>query len=270
LLELGVLQRIAGDDDAYIRAASDQADALYDVRRRTLAGVLAAVRGPSTWPSAEAPSTLDERVRALALEQPTDSDEGRRTALRFALARRLLDDPVVYTSTLDPDTRSYFINQRGAMAARLSEATGLAIEQRAEGLALVDETGSLTDLALPAEGTDSHVTLLVAGFLAGCRDGSATRVDAGLVPDHDIVDFLRHAKERYGRYWRKSAREPGAERELAAIAVDRLERLRLIVKQSDGVRTLPALARFQLGEAETALPAARAPQTVDAFGPQSP
>lgn len=269
LLDLGVLHRIAGDDDAYIRSASDQADALYDVQRRILAGVLAAVRGPSTWPVAATPTTLDERLHALVDQHTTEGEEGRRTALRFALARRLLDDPVVYTALLDPDTRSYFINQRGAMAARLSEATGLSIEQRAEGLALVDETGALTDVAMPAEGTDAHVTLLVAGFLAGYRETSADDVDR--IRDYDIVDFLRNAKERYGRYWRKSAREPGAERELAAIAIERLEKLQLIARESDGVRTLPALARFKLGEITILEPAdARAPGTPDAFGLQSP
>jgi len=112
------------------------------------------------------------------------------------------------------------------MAARLSEATGLSIEQRAEGLALVDETGALTDVAMPAERTDAHVTLLVAGFLARSRETLVD--DTGQIREYDIVDFLRNAKERYSRYWRKSAREPGAERELAAIAVDRLEKPHLI------------------------------------------
>ena len=66
----------------------------------------------------------------------------------------------------------------------------------------------------------------------------------------DVVDFLREAKERYGRYWRKSAREPGAEHELAAIALERLEKLQLIARTADIVRPLPALARFALGDAE--------------------
>ena len=39
-------------------------------------------------------------------------------------------------------------------------------QQRAEGVALTDETGSLTDVAMPSEGTDAHVTLLVAEYLA--------------------------------------------------------------------------------------------------------
>ncbi|MFK0692651.1 TIGR02678 family protein [Mesorhizobium sp. IMUNJ 23033] len=254
LLGLGVLHRVAGDEETFVRAGGDQADALYDVQRRTLAGMLAAVRGPSTWAAQEAPVTLKERLRALIEEHVADSEEGRRTALRHQLARRLLDDPVVYVETLDTEARAYFFNQRGAMAARLCEAAGLVAEQRAEGLALVDEAGVLTDVAMPAEGTDAHVTLLVAEHLAtgqrqGRADGAGTAQAAGM-REHDIADFLHEAKGRYGRYWRKSAREPGAERELAAIAIDRLEKLQLVVRMAGVVQPLPALARFALGEAE--------------------
>jgi uncharacterized protein (TIGR02678 family) len=255
LLELGVLQRVAGDEEAFVHAGGDQADALYDVQRRMLAGILAAVRGPSTWPPEDAPATLDERLHALVDEHIADSDEGRRTALRHQLARRFLDDPVVYIETLDSESRAYFVNQRGTMAARLCDAAGLVAEQRAEGLALVDETGLLTDVAMPAEGTNAHATLLVAEFLAaGFRQqqtdiADAAQVFAGLTRD-GVVNFLREAKNRYGRYWRKSAREPGAERELADIAIERLEKLQLIVRNADTVRPLPALARFALGEAE--------------------
>jgi uncharacterized protein (TIGR02678 family) len=101
LLDLGVLQRVAGDEDGFVQGQAQQGDALYDVRRRALAGVLAAVRGPSTWPADSAPVDLDERLRSLVQELVPDSDEGRRTALRQRLARRLLDDPVVYLDTLD-------------------------------------------------------------------------------------------------------------------------------------------------------------------------
>lgn len=165
LLSLGVLVRVAGDEDAFV---SKVGDARYDVRRRALAGLLAAVRGPSTWAPEHAPAHLEERLTALTEEFMPDSDEGRRTAMRHHLARRLLDDPVVYIDNLDayPVLRAYFQNQRGALAARLAEATGLSAEQRAEGLALVDGSGELTDVAMPAIGTASHVTLLVAEFLA--------------------------------------------------------------------------------------------------------
>jgi uncharacterized protein (TIGR02678 family) len=254
LLELGVLLRVAGDEEGFVRAGGESADALYDVHRRTLSGMLVAVRGPSTWPAGEAPATLDARLHALVDEHVADSDEGRRTALRHGLSRRLLDDPVIYTEQLDPDARAYFVNQRGAMAARLSEAAGLTAEQRAEGLALVDETGDLTDVAMPAEGTDAHATLLVADYLA-----TSVARDAALpIRDDDVIAFLSEAKSRFGRYWRKSAREPGAERELASIALDRLDKLRLIARDGGTVRPLPALARFALGQPEmrtTATPA---------------
>jgi uncharacterized protein (TIGR02678 family) len=256
LLELGVLQRVAGDEDAFVHAGGDQADALYDVQRRMLAGILAAVRGPSTFPPEQVPVRLDQRLHALVDDHVADSDEGRRTALRHQLTRRLLDDPVVYIDTLDAESRAYFVNQRGAMAARLCDAAGLLPEQRAEGLALVDEAGSLTDVAMPAEGTDAHATLLVAEFLATVyrkRQTDAARATsplAGPIREQDVVDHLRESKPRYGKYWRKSAREPGAERELAEIAIGRLEKLQLIVQDADMVCPRPALARFALGEAK--------------------
>ena len=107
-------------------------------------------------------------------------------------ARRLLDDPAVYLEDLNPEARSYFINQRGAMAARLCDATGLVAEQRAEGLALVDEAGALTDVAMPAEGTDAHVTLLTAEYLAmdyRQQTDAASRRQPLAKREHDIVDL---------------------------------------------------------------------------------
>ena len=253
LLDLGVLSRVAGDEEAYARNAGTGADhlhdALYDVQRRVLAGVLAAVRGPSTWSAEETPVGLEQRLRALIAEHVPDSDEGRRTAIRHDLSRRLLDDPVVYIDALDASVRSYFVNQRGPMAARLAEAAGLAVEQRAEGLALADESGTLTDVSMPAEGTEAHVTLLVAEFLA---DRGQNRQDVARPPmtETQIAGFVGRARERYGSYWRKSAREPGAEHELARIAVQRLRKLQLISVSGEDIRPLPALARFAVEPAE--------------------
>lgn len=245
LLSLGVLLRVAGDEDAFV---SKVGDALYDVRRRALAGLLAAARGPSTWAPEHAPATLEERLAALTEEFTPDSEEGRRTAMRHHLARRLLDDPVVYLDELDdrPALRAYFQNQRGALAARLGEATGLSAEQRAEGLALVDESGELTDVAMPAAGTASHVTLLVAEFLA---DAARVR-PAQPISEAAVCDAVRGLIPEYGRYWAKAAREPGAEAGLASDALARLEMLRLVRRDAEGVYPLPALARFALGDAQ--------------------
>ncbi len=248
LLEQGVLQRVAGDEESFIHENGwAQSDALYDVQRRMLAGMLAAVRGPSTWRIEDAPIAFEDRLQSLVAEHVVDSEQGRRDALRHHLARRLLDDPVIYTASLDPDAQAYFVNQRGAMAGRLCDATGLTAEQRAEGLALTDESAQLTDVSMPAEGTEAHATLLVAEHLAQrLRDVR----DSVVTTDEAIAAFLRGAVDQYGRYWRKSAREPGAEKELADIALDRLYRLQLIAHQDGQIRPLPAIARFALGETQ--------------------
>ena len=147
----------------------------------------------------------------------------RADALRCATSWHAGCSTILWSisTALDAEARAYFVNQRGVMAARLCDATGLVAEQRAEGLALVDEAGALTDVAMPAEGTDAHATLLVAEFLATAErrrreiPGDA-RLFAAIIREQDVVDFLRDSKNSYGHYWRKSAREPGAERELAA------------------------------------------------------
>lgn len=246
LLALGVLQRVAGDEEAFVQGGGPQDDALYDVHRRALAGLLAAVRGPSTWPIDEAPVTLDQRLAAMVAEYVADSDEGRRTALRHRLARRLLDDPVVYFDDLGPEELSYFTNQRGTMASRLCDGTGLTAEQRGEGVALTDEAGDLTDIAMPAEGTDAHATLLVAEYLARiarAENRSVIGISKAILANH-----LAEARDSFGRYWRKSAREVGGEWELVETALNRLEMLRLIRRERDTIHPLPALARFALGE----------------------
>ncbi|WP_323011611.1 TIGR02678 family protein [Castellaniella sp.] len=249
LLELGVLRRIAGDEESYVRAnaaaSGETNDALYDVHRRALAGMLAAIRGPSTWPSEQAPVTLSDRLDSLVREYRPDTEDGQRTALRHHLARRLLDDPVVYLDPLTPELRSYFINQRGAMASRLCEASGLQAEQRAEGLALTDIDGDLSDIAMPAEGTEAHVTLLVAEFLAQAHHASTAATRPILL--QDIAAHLAQRREQYGRYWRKSAREAGSEHELAQLAVARLRDLQLLTDDGEHIAALPALARFALG-----------------------
>lgn len=254
LLDLGVLVRVAGEEEGFVNRNSETADALYDVERRLLAGIMVAARGPSTWRVEEAPATLEDRLRSLAGELVIDSDDGRRTAIRHRLARRLLDDPVVYTSTLTAEELAYFTNQRGAMAERLCNATGLTAELRAEGVALVDDTATLSDVFMPAEGTEAHVTLLVAELLADrirrVQPDDLAEKARSSTTIAEIIAHLEQAQRRYGRFWRKAAREPGAVDTLAVTAIDQLQRLDLAVCDGDVVHPLPAIARYAVGEAE--------------------
>jgi len=241
LLELGVLMRVAGDEEGFVNQSGD---VLYDVHRRILARLPAGTRGASLIAMSQPDLDFNGRLAALVDEYVPDSPEGRRMALRHRLARRLLDDPVLYHDELTEDEREYLVSQRGPLAYRLALAAGLSAELRAEGLALVDADGELSDQQLPAVGTEAHATLLVAEHLARTARATPERIHAL----HELAAYLRSAVDRYGRYWRKDAREAGAETALALEAVNRLAALRLVRRLEHGVQALPALHRYAIAE----------------------
>ncbi|MFC6080455.1 TIGR02678 family protein [Sphaerisporangium aureirubrum] len=229
LLDLGVLRKVAGDEDAYLSATGD---VLYDVRRPVLAALLTGTRGPSTVTA----GSIGERLAELTAEPRPDTDDLRNQALRRRLTRRLLDDPVVYYDDLDDDERSYLVSQRPAITRRIEEATGLVPEVRAEGIAMVDPDDDLTDVRMPEQRTDGHVTLLVAEHLATTREATM----------EDLRAFVRQAAERHRSYWRKGVTDVGAEEGLLGTALEKLTALRLIEIMPGRVRGRPALARYAL------------------------
>ncbi|MFE3661729.1 TIGR02678 family protein [Streptomyces sp. NPDC059164] len=232
LLDLGVLRRVAGDEEAYVSGAGD---VLYDVERRVLAGLLASRRGPSTV-HAEA---FDDRLAELVAETALDSDELRFRAMRRSLTRRLLDDPVLYYADLSDAELGYLTRQRGFLTARITELTGLVAEVRAEGVAMVDPEDDLTDLRMPEQGTYGHITLLLAEHLAAA--------DGPVDPDA-LALRVRELASQHGGFWSKSAREPGMETDLVEQAVDRLAALGLVSRTPRAVVVRPALARYAVGE----------------------
>ena len=123
----------------------------------------------------------------------------------------------------------------------------LVAEHRTEGTALTDEGAELSDVPLPAEGTESHATLLVAEHLAGHMALHPDGAGPAAIPLPQIAAFLAQARDTHGRLWRRSAREDGGEHELAAQAVQRLLRLDLVRRSGAAILPLPALARYRLG-----------------------
>lgn len=232
LLDLGVLARVAGDEDAFVR---HDGDALYDVERRVLAALLATPRGPSTVRA----ETLEERLAQLTEELPATTDELRNQQIRRRLTRRLLDEPVLYHADLDDAELAYLTGQRHAITSRITELTGLVAEVRAEGIAMVDPHDDLTDVRMPESGTEGHATLLLAEYLAGATEP---------VPLTDLHVHLRAMAVVHGSYWRRAATVAGSEVELAELALARLRALRLVERSGDTVRPLPALARYAVGE----------------------
>ncbi len=245
LLDLGVLRRVVGDEDAFVDDRSR--DVLYDVFHRRGATLLD-VRVP---PSLVADVPPAERVAAITALVAPDTAEGRNLALRTRLVRRLLDDPVLYYADLDPEERAYFAKQRPHVVGPLVDATGLVEEARAEGIALVDPDGELSDVALPEEGIEGHLALLVAEWLVAQR--TATRAA--------VAAHVRTLAETHTG-WSKRVREPGADELFGALAVDRLLALGLVRLEGDTLRALPALARYRV----LAPPPPAAPAQPSLFG----
>lgn len=244
LMELGVLVRVAGDEEQFLRRGLE-GDVLYDVDRRVLSALLVTSRGPSLVALNGADSELDLEARLHALTDTfvPDTLEGRNRELRHRLARRLLDDPVVYWQELDEDEAAYLTNQRGVMLRRLQLATGLVPEARGEGIALVDPDGELTDEKIPAEGTEGHLALLMAERLATVGPDGVSLDEAEA--------WIQSWQQDYRRYWRKSACEPGAAHGLCRQTLARLASLRLVANRGDRIIPLPALGRFRVLPAAT-------------------
>jgi uncharacterized protein (TIGR02678 family) len=254
LLDVGVLARVAGDEEAFMREAGD---ALYDIERRVLASLLAAPHGPSTI----AERDFEGRLAQMTADPLPAAEDLRNRAIRRLLTRRLLDDPVVYYAELDPSELAYLTSQRAALIKRISDLTGLLAEVRAEGIAMVDPDDVLTDVRMPEVGTDGHVALLIAEHLAARLSGSEPRAinyapaddaktDEQRMPppcvEGDLHRLVRRLAGEHRGYWRRSAQEPGSEVALVEHALERLAALRLVRREPGLVHPLPALARYGL------------------------
>jgi uncharacterized protein (TIGR02678 family) len=236
LLSWGVLTRVQGDEDAFVADGGN--DVLYDVDRRVSGGLLATSRGASTVTAA----SFEDRLTALAAEPLPETDDLRLRSLRHAMTRRLLDDPVVYYADLTEAERAYLVNQRVTITRRITELTGLIPEMRAEGIAMVDPDDTLTDVRMPEQGTDGHVTLLIATKIA--TDGVAPTLP-------ELTGFVQAQAKTHASYWRKTATEPAAAADLAEQAVAKLEALNLVTRIPDDhgrIRIHPrsALMRFAM------------------------
>lgn len=234
LIALRVIERVHGDEEQYLQ---EKGDVLYRIRRSALAAILNVRRGPST---VEARS-LPRRIAAITEEPFPEGADGRNRRMRVDLTRRLLDDPVVYYDEIDEEERRYLDGQRSRLLREIEVATGLVAEVRSEGIAMVDERGGLTDLAMPEEGTDGHFALLLAEHLTeflrgGCLDVAVASLER----------FAASAVRAHRGHWRKGVSEAGGERALLARTLERLEALSLVRRAAETVTPLPALGRFAL------------------------
>jgi uncharacterized protein (TIGR02678 family) len=241
LLDFGVLRKLDGDERQFL-TKNDSADVLYDINRRVLAAVLQVSSSASAIQMGEhryRSASLAERTARLTDDSPPLTEDGRKQWIRSRLVRRLLDDPILYFHDLTDEERQYLDKHSSYLLRQICEATGLIAEVRREGIAMVDDTGELTDLKFPEDAVGQLSLLLTRWFTEHLRNvGSSTILISAIEQHvHDLIQV--HANE-----WRDDVREANAETRLMEDALLRLRALRLIQSTDDGVVPLAACGRY--------------------------
>lgn len=237
LVHLGVLMLVDGESERWVRSESSGEEALYDVCHGELSDLLVGGAISECFSAAELAGAADDYP-------PTD--EGRRDRLRHRVARRLVEEPVLYLDELPEDERAYYAgSQRPHVDARVAACTGLVAERRAEGTAMVEPArggGALTDLRFPYKLAERQAALLLCEPLAATSGQGEEGLDRAR-----LLRLTRALVERYGAHWGRST----AGEEVALLldeALRVLSALKLVAIEEELVRPLPALARFRSPE----------------------
>lgn len=174
----------------------------------------------------------------------------RRTATRQWMRSRLVEDPVVYRDDLTDAEWNELRRRLGDEAGFLDEMLGLVLEARAEGVAAVDPTGSLTDVRFPTSGTVGHAALLLLDELAGGATDRSDDQAAGRFRTDELLTVVERLVTEHRSHWSQQADDPTG---LLDEVLDLLERLRLVERHGSApaVTVRPAAARFSTDRTAT-------------------
>ncbi|MFX0577367.1 TIGR02678 family protein [Nocardia nepalensis] len=146
------------DGDAGGWAADPEAgEALYDIDRPVVFALFRPPRALQHLHSVRGLLTEDAVAHGPAANAAA-ADAARR------VRRNLVERPVVYAEDLAYDERPLLMQDR--VIADVELFTGLRAERRAEGVALIDVSGRLSDVRFPGTGTLAQVALLLVGEIA--------------------------------------------------------------------------------------------------------
>ncbi len=164
----------------------------------------------------------------------------RRESTRQWLRARLVEDHVIYRDDLTETEWSELRRRLGEEEQFLDEMFGLVVEARAEGVAAIDPTGTLSDRTFPAGGTVAHATLLLIEQLRDEREVQAAW------PIDDVTALLRRLAAMHERRWSREFVE--SQERLTSAVIDLLVEVRLGVRdQIDStpvLHLLPTAGRF--------------------------
>jgi uncharacterized protein (TIGR02678 family) len=224
----GLLEHTAGSRESFARRTQGEDEALLTVDRRRVAIVIA---DPAR---AMAATTVAELVDDAGAYAPTPEGERRRRFHR--LARRLVEDPALVLDDLGEEDRQYFLGQRARVEDAVADATGMAIERRAEGTAVVADDRQLTDVPFPTSSTIKQLALLLCDRLASGEPLS----------EAELRSEVRALLAAHRAHWGRDPRDPEQVRSCATAALAVLEALDLVrVGPAGSVQPQPLAARFR-------------------------
>ena len=103
-------------------------------------------------------------VTSLLSTSTAGSRDTRRREVGQRARRAVVEHPVVYFAESSTEVANVLRN--GNAIADVERITGLTVERRAEGVALLDTGGSFTDRRFPGSGTVAQTALLLVGAIA--------------------------------------------------------------------------------------------------------
>jgi uncharacterized protein (TIGR02678 family) len=255
LEHLGIVETRDGTTESFVE--SESAKVLYRVDATLLLRMLAAPVGPSQLgvPAAEVALRFDELLVAVSRERRYGTAAGAHDAagaasevqrnlwLRHTVFRQLVDDPVVHLDELSADERAYLASPTGRqLLRRAADQAGFELEERAEGVLLVDVDAIATDSRFPDDASTAKVAALL---LLDIMSGATTVEQLRLRADELLA---RHPR------WAKSYRGIDGAAALTTDAVAVLAEFRLVRCAGGVVWPLPAAARYRVTEIRTSEP----------------
>jgi uncharacterized protein (TIGR02678 family) len=233
-----VVRAVDGLTDGFVDAADVKV--LYRVETGRLLRLLAAPVPPSRVEGFDLAALLREQRYGDAPDSQAEVAEGQRNLwLRHSVTRRLLDEPVVYYDDLTEAQRGYLATLTGRRVVREAALqAGFVLEERAEGILLVDPDAIATDDRFPEERNHAkHAALLVLDRLVAAGEAGMSGADLAAY----VADLL----ERFPA-WAKTYQSEGGAARLAGDAVDVLCGFGLAQRTAGGVCARPAAARYAL------------------------
>jgi uncharacterized protein (TIGR02678 family) len=169
----------------------ERAEALYDIDREVVGSIYAPSRVLQHLSSVT--ELLDGPGGGPAgLTAPAQGREARRRGNARRARRLVLEHPVIYYADVDGELRGQL--RSPGLAEDIERLTGLGLERRAEGVALISAGQRFTDVAFPSTGTVAQAALLLCARIAGYLRHHSARIER--LPAATAAERLAEAARR--------------------------------------------------------------------------